>query len=317
MANLSIIIPIYNEEENIPQLLEKTRAACEALQKTYEIILVDDGSRDDSFRLLQEQALNNKHLRVIRFRKNFGQTAAIMAGLDIAQGEIIIFMDGDLQNDPQDIQILIDKLNEGYDVVSGWRKRRKDPFFTRVLPSKMANGIISFFTGVRLRDYGCTLKAYRYDVLKDVRLYGEMHRFLPFYAALAGAKICEVPVQHHPRVHGKSKYGLSRTFKVLLDLLTISFLGGYSQKPIYFFGGAGVIALASGVLLAFYTLYQKLAFGIYVHRNPLVLLGGILFLGGLQFLLMGVLAEMLMRTYHESQSKPTYLVKEMVGVGKS
>lgn len=306
---LSVLIPLYNEEESVGLLCERVLSACRKLNVTFEVVLVDDGSKDRTFSLLEPIAKQHHEIKVIRFRKNYGQTAAISAGIDAALGDIVVMMDGDLQNDPDDIGMLLAKMNEGFDLVSGWRKNRQDDYFTRILPSKMANSVISYVTKVHLNDYGCTLKAYRRDILKDFKLYGEMHRFLPFYASLAGARICEVPVQHHARKFGVSKYGLSRTFKVLLDLVTVRYLGKYAQKPIYAFGGIGIFCIVLGVLIALFTLYLRLADGIFVHRNPLILLASILFVSGIQFFVMGLLAEIILRTYHESQDKPIYSVK--------
>lgn len=310
MPQLSFLIPLFNEEDNVDALCAELRDVCGKLNQSYEIIIVDDGSTDRSFEKLQTQAKSDSHLRLVRFRRNFGQTAAVSAGLHHAQGQVIIMLDADLQNDPHDVPALLHKLDEGYDVVSGWRKNRQDAFLSRILPSRIANFIIGCWTGVPLKDYGCTLKAYRREVLQDVRLYGEMHRFLPYYAFLSGAKIVEIAVNHRPRTHGKSKYGISRTVKVLLDMITIRFLGRHAQKPIYLFGGIGSASIALGVVIAAFTVFERIAWNIYVHRNPLILLASLLGLAGLQFMLMGLLAEILMRTYHESQSKPTYLVRE-------
>lgn len=306
---LSVLIPLFNEEESVGLLCDRVLQSCRSLNISFEVLLVDDGSKDRTFTLLEPIAAKNKEIKVIRFRKNYGQTAAISAGIDAASGEIVVMMDGDLQNDPDDIGMLLAKINEGYDLVSGWRKNRQDAYFSRILPSKMANAVISYVTKVKLNDYGCTLKAYRREILKDFKLYGEMHRFLPFYASLAGARICEVPVKHHARQFGVSKYGLSRTFKVLLDLVTVRYLGKYAQKPIYAFGGMGIFCILVGIALALFTLYLRLADGIYVHRNPLILLASILFVSGIQFFVMGLLAEIILRTYHESQDKPIYSVK--------
>ena len=239
--NLSLVIPIYNEEESLPLLFDAIHNALDSLPRTWEVILVDDGSRDKSLDVLRDLAKKDpKHIRVVAFRRNFGQTAAIAAGIDHAKGEIIVLLDADLQNDPADIPMMLDKLDEGYDVVSGWRVNRQDTYITRTLPSNLANGLISRVTGVELHDYGCTLKAYRREVLTGFRLYGEMHRFIPVFAHAVGAKIVEVPVHHHARQFGEAKYGLERTFKVLLDLFTVKFLLSYSSKPIYLFGGTGI-----------------------------------------------------------------------------
>jgi glycosyltransferase involved in cell wall biosynthesis len=309
-VDISVVIPIYNEEESIPPLYQALTAALEKIGRSYEIILVDDGSRDGSYAALCRVAEADKRVKVIQFRRNFGQTAAMAAGFDHAQGRVIIPMDGDLQNDPNDIPLLLEKIEEGYDVVSGWRKNRQDKTLLRKIPSRIANWLIGLVTGVKLHDYGCSLKAYRAEVLKGTRLYGEMHRFIPALANLMGAKITEVPVTHHARKFGKSKYGLKRTFKVLLDLLTVKFLSDYSTKPIYFFGGVGVTLCAGGVLAGLETLWAKYFQGVEVHKNPYILIAIFLFSLGVNFLLMGLLAEILVRTYHESQAKPIYWVRE-------
>lgn len=318
--DVSIIIPCYNEIESIPHLMEALDDTVEklrGLEKTVEVVIVDDGSRDGSFGCLKEQAGRRDYLVVVGLRRNFGQTSAMSAGIDHSSGRVIVFMDADMQNDPGDIPMLLEYIDEGYDVVSGWRKDRKDTFITRRLPSVTANWIIGKVGGLRLHDYGCTLKAYRRDVLGPVRLYGEMHRFLPLHASWIGADIHEVVVRHHPRKHGKSKYGLVRTFKVLLDLLTVKFLGSFSTKPLYLFGGMGMSLCFIGVVFAALALYQKFAHGAWVHRNPVILLAVFLFLIGMQLLMMGLLGEMVIRTYHESQEKPTYHVKEVVEAGEA
>ncbi|HEX3000501.1 MAG TPA: glycosyltransferase family 2 protein [Armatimonadota bacterium] len=309
---LSIVVPVYNEEENLNALQEQLNTALASLGKSYEIIYVDDGSRDLSFSVLQTLAVENPQARVIRFRRNYGQTAAMAAGFDSARGEVIIPLDADRQNDPQDIPRLLAKLNEGYDVVSGWRQKRQDKAITRKLPSRMANALISLITGVQLHDYGCTLKAYRASILKDVRLYGEMHRFIPALAALEGARVTELPVHHHPRVAGKAKYGLSRTFRVFLDLLVVRFLGGYGTKPIHLFGGMGISLCGAGIAAGLLTLYQKIWLGVKAHRNPLLMLAVFLFILGVQAIMMGLLAELSIRIYHESQGRPTYRVAELL-----
>jgi glycosyltransferase involved in cell wall biosynthesis len=277
--------------------------------------LVDDGSRDDSLSLLREYAQKDPgHVRVISFRRNFGQTAAIAAGLDYALGGTIILLDADLQNDPADIPMLLDKLNEGYDLVSGWRKSRKDNALTRNLPSMVANWLISRVTGVHLHDYGCTLKAYRRDVLEGFRLYGEMHRFIPVYASSVGAKITEMPVNHHPRRFGKAKYGLERTAKVVLDLFTVKFLVSYSSKPIYLFGGAGGMLMIISTIMMIYLFVRRFVSLIGVTGSPLFQVSVMLFILGFQSMLMGLIAELLVRTYHESQRKPTYTVRTMINL---
>ncbi len=315
---LSLVIPVYNEEENVPLLHQSiSEVLCEQ-GFGYEVIYVDDGSKDKTFSQLQRIALSDQHVQAIRLRRNFGQTAAISAGVAHSTGEILIFMDGDLQNDPIDIPRLLTKLDEGYDVVSGWRKHRKDASLSRKLPSWIANQLISKVTGVYLHDYGCTLKAYRRDVFQHIRLYGEMHRFIPAYAALTGAAIAELEVTHHPRRFGVSKYGISRTVRVMLDLLTVKFLGSYSTKPLYAFGIPGLISLAFGTLLSGWALGQKLLPPhVRVHRNPLLPLS-LHFSGfGLQGIMMGLLAELLTRTYHESQGKSIYVVKNIISIHRS
>jgi len=318
LPELSIVIPLLDEQDNLRTLHERLTQALTDTRMSYEIIYVDDGSRDNSFNLLRDLANqgSNERVKVIKFRRNYGQTAAISAGIHHAQGEVIITMDADLQNDPRDTPRLLAKLAEGYDVVSGWRKNRKDKLLTRKIPSWMANRLISDITGVALHDYGCTLKAYRAGLLKSVRLYGEMHRFIPAYAALEGARVTEIVVGHHARKAGKSKYTLARTFKVLLDLLVVKFLSSYATKPIHLFGGLGVLSCLGGILAGAATLYDKFVNDVYVHRNPLILAAVFLFLLGTQFIMMGLLAELMVRTYHESQNKPTYAIAESVGFPK-
>jgi glycosyltransferase involved in cell wall biosynthesis len=313
---LSVILPVYNERENVPLVHEQVTAALEELRRPYEIIYVDDGSTDGSYAALEQLAKQDKRVVVIRFRRNFGQTAAMSAGIDHSQGDVIVLMDADLQNDPADIGRLMQKIDEGYDVVSGWRKHRKDKFLKRKLPSKIANGLISRVTKVRLHDYGCSLKAYRREVLDGVRLYGEMHRFIPAYASWAGAAITEIPVNHRARKYGKSKYGLSRTIRVVLDLITVKFLGSYSTKPLYWFGFisffTGILGfLATGLLLwqRFTPPYVK------IHDNPLLELSAFMFMAAVQLVLFGLLAELQMRTYFESQGKATYTLRTIVADG--
>jgi len=308
----SIIVPVYEEEENIPILHERITEAMKALDSSYEVVYVDDGSHDGSYARLLEISERDPNVTVVQFRRNFGQTAALAAGIDNSNGEIVIFMDSDLQNDPVDIPRLVAKIEEGYDVVSGWRVNRQDAALSRKLPSKIANGIISWVTGVRLHDYGCTLKAYRREVIEHIQLYGEMHRFIPAHAAWVGASIAEIPVEHHARLYGKSKYGLARTLKVVLDLLTVKFLGSYSTKPIYIFGGLGVVSILFSVLSITVACFDKLLNGVSLIQSPLLLLSAMLFIVGVQLILMGLLAEIGVRTYHESQSKPTYVVRRVV-----
>ncbi len=314
VPDVSIILPVYNEEENLPILFQQIFAVLNNLEQEFEVISVDDGSSDGSYKVLQELAQKEPRIKVISFRRNFGQTAAISAGIDNSRGEIIILMDSDLQNDAKDIPRLLKKLDEGFDVVSGWRKNRYDAALKRKLPSAIANRIISFVTGVHLHDYGCTLKAYRRGVFSQARLYGEMHRFIPAYAYWAGAKITEMEVTHHPRIYGKSKYGLGRIVKVLLDLTTVKFLSSYSTKPIYIFGGVGFVSMLGGILSGILVLYHKWFRKIYAHRNPFLLLALFLFLVGLLFLMLGLLAELLVRIWYESQGKTTYAIKDTVNI---
>lgn len=312
MTDLSIILPVYNEEENIQNLHAKIINVLTKLDRSYEIIYIDDGSSDKSFEILAEIAKVDKRTKVIQFRRNFGQTAAISAGIEYSQGDILIPMDADLQNDPEDIPRLLEKIDEGYDVVSGWRKNRHDKLIKRKIPSILANRLISWITGVHLHDYGCTLKAYKKEVIKDIKLYGEMHRFIPVYASWRGGKITEIVVIHHPRLHGKTKYGLSRTLKVILDLFTVKFFGSYATKPIYAFGGVGALLCFSGFIIGFVTIFQKYLYGIWVHKNPLLLLAIFLDILGVQLIMMGLLAEIIIRTYYESQNKPIYLIKKII-----
>ncbi len=316
-VDLSVVVPCYNEEELVGSLVEELDHFVAEFRQTgrdVEVIVVDDGSTDRTYPLLVQAASKRPYLKLIRFRRNFGQTAAMTAGFEAAAGEVIVPMDADLQNDPADIPKLLTKLDEGYDVVSGWRKDRKDKFLTRKLPSVLANKLVSWAGGLKLHDYGCTLKAYRRDVLEPVRLYGEMHRFIPIYAKWAGARVTEVLVNHRPRTAGRSKYNLGRTFKVLMDLVTLKFLGDYSTKPLYMFGGLGTLFCTAGVACAVTTLVQKYTTGAWVHKNPLLLLAVFLFLVGMMMFSMGLLAELLVRVYHESQGKPTYLVRETVNM---
>jgi glycosyltransferase involved in cell wall biosynthesis len=306
---ISVTIPIYNEAENIPTLVARVTESLSGLGRPWELILVDDGSTDDSAALLDRAADENPRVKVIHLRRNFGQTAAMMAGISFAAGDIIIPMDGDLQNDPDDIPRLLAELDRGYDVCSGWRKSRQDNRLSRNLPSIIANRLISAISGVHLHDYGCTLKAYRADVLKGVKLYGEMHRFVPIYASWQGAKVTEIPVQHHPRRFGKSKYGLERTIKVVLDLIVVKFLSRYSEKPMYVFGGFGILSLFLGLLAAAVATYLKVFRGISFVQTPLPLMSLTAGMIGFMCILMGLLAELMTRTYHESQGKPVYLIR--------
>lgn len=310
--DLSIVIPLYNEEENVEQLYTQLKAALEGTGQEYEIIIVDDGSTDGSFDILKRLHEVEERLKVIRFRRNFGQTAAFAAGFDRSQGEVVITLDADLQNDPADIPLLLDKIEEGYDVVSGWRLHRQDPFLTRRLPSMIANWLISQVTGVHLHDYGCSLKAYRREVVKNVQLYGELHRFIPAIANWMGVSVAEVPVRHYSRRFGKSKYGLSRTARVMLDLLTVRFLLSYSTRPIHIFGGLGLISFVGGIGLGGYLSFVKFALGQKIGDRPLLLLAILLMVMGVQLISMGLLGELVVRTYYEALDKPTYAVREVL-----
>jgi glycosyltransferase involved in cell wall biosynthesis len=313
---ISVFLPVFNEEPNLRPLHEKLDQALRQLGRSAEIVYVDDGSTDGSLEVLREIAARDPRARVIALRRNYGQTPAMAAGIHAARGRVLIPMDADLQNDPVDIARLLEKLDEGYDVVSGWRKNRKDPLFTRKIPSMMANWLISKIGGVPLHDYGCSLKAYRRESLADVHLYGEMHRFIPIYASWSGARVAEIPVEHHPRTMGKSKYGLSRTIKVVFDLMTIKFMASYQTKPIYVFGSFGMLAFLVSVLGGLYAVFLKLFHKADFVQTPLPILAIVMFAVGIQFLLMGLLAEMLVRTYHESQAKSIYAVREKIGFGE-
>lgn len=312
--SLSVVIPVFNEEDNVEALCNKTISSLNQLGHSWEIILIDDGSTDTSYAKLEKIASGQSSLKVIRFVRNFGQTAALAAGIDYSSGEIIIPMDADLQNDPADIGKLLDKLDEGYDVVSGWRKERQDEFITRLIPSWIANKIISVISGVKLHDYGCSLKVYRREVLQDVKLYGEMHRFVPIYASWEGAKVTEMPITHYPRRFGKSKYGISRTFKVVLDLVTVKFLSTYFTKPIYVFGMAGFACLGISLAAFAWMVVLKYFYNTTFVETPLPILVAMFFVVSIQFMLMGILAEILMRTYHESQDKRIYKVKSSLNI---
>lgn len=311
---LSIIIPIYNEEENIGPLYEGLVRALSSCNIQYEIIFIDDGSCDGSAAALSELTSKDSKVKLINFRHNFGQTAAMMAGIDYASGDVIIPMDGDLQNDPADIPKLLAKLDEGYDVVSGWRKNRKDSALIRNFPSHVANWLISKAFGVKLHDYGCSLKAYRKDVLKEVRLYGEMHRFIPVYASWQGGKVTEIPVDHHPRLHGNSHYGLERVMKVLLDLVVLKFLVKYANKPIYVFGGFGLISIAISFATGLFAVYLKIFEAKSFISTPLPLLVVMAFITGIMSILMGLLSEVIMRTYYEAQHKQVYVIRDTVNL---
>ena len=310
--DLSVVIPIYNEAENIEALHQEVTGAVADLGLDYEIVYVDDGSSDQSFTLLAAIAQRDPRAVVVSFRRNFGQTAAMSAGFDHARGKIIVTMDGDLQNDPQDIPKLLAKLNEGYDIAAGWRFDRQDAYLTRKLPSRLANGLISRITKVELHDYGCTLKAFRQEVVQNIRLYGEMHRFIPAIASWMGVNIVEVPVNHRARRAGVSKYGLGRTVRVVLDLITVKFLLTYATRPIQIFGLWGLMAGGVGVLLALYYAVQRLFMGVPLGNKPGLLLAVLLIFIGVQLISIGLVGEMQVRTYYETQQKPTYTVRQVL-----
>ncbi len=311
---LSIVIPLYNEEESVEKLYQSLKDVMENLPYEYEIIMIDDGSIDSTLQELSELASRDNKLKIISFKRNYGQTAAMSAGFEYASGDIIITMDGDLQNDPTDIPLLLEKIQEGYDVVSGWRKDRKDPFLSRKLPSKIANYIISTVTGVHLHDYGCSLKAYKKDIAKNFRLYGDMHRFLPALAKGLGAKITEVPVKHHSRVYGKSKYGIGRTVRVILDIFLVKFLNEYINKPLYVFGGVGFLFLVFGLLSGLYLTYDKFINHQEIGQRPLLFLTVLLIISAFQFISTGIIAEVIIRTYYESQDKKPYRIKKFINL---
>jgi glycosyltransferase involved in cell wall biosynthesis len=309
----SIVVPFFNEEASIPALCKKIRAVMDAIREPYEMVFVDDGSLDATYKALLAIFENDARVKLIRLRRRFGQTAALKAGFDWAQGEFIISMDGDLQHDPDEIPTFIEKLNEGYDVVSGWRAHRKDAWLTRRLPSNVANWMMARFSGVNLHDFGTTFKAYRKEILDEVHLYGELHRFIPALASKLGARIVEVPISNPQRKNGKSNYGLGRTTRVFLDLLSVSFLGGYSTRPLQFFGLLGLLSTGIGMALNLFLLYRKLFLhqSILIEHGPLLLLGIALIVSGVQFLSFGLLGEMLARVYYETQNKPIYSVREI------
>lgn len=315
--DVSLIVPFLNEKENLPDLCRDITKHMHATGLAYEVILIDDGSTDGSDQTAQDLARDDTHIKLIRFTRNFGQTAAMAAGFRYARGRIYVALDADNQNDPADIGLLLKKIEEGYDVVSGWRKNRKDLWLTRRLPSSLANALISKITGVHLRDYGCSLKAYRAEYIDAVGLYGEMHRFIPAYASMVGAKVVEVAVNHRPRTRGVSKYTIARTFKVIMDLITVKFLSHYATKPSYLFGGIGFLLCFGGIASGLEVLVEKFAVGTFAHRNPFLLLAVFLFILGVQLVLMGLIAELLVRTYHESQGKPTYLISRTVNMSDS
>jgi glycosyltransferase involved in cell wall biosynthesis len=314
-VEVSIVIPLYNEIENITALYDAIMPIVSSLGKNTEVIFVDDGSTDGTFEQLKIIQASEPSVWVIRFRRNFGQAAAFSAGFDLARGRVIVTMDGDLQNDPADIPVLIEKIDQGYDIVSGWRVKRKDNYITRRLPSMIANSLISRVTGVKLHDYGCSLKAYRKEVVKNIRLYGELHRFIPAIASWMGIQVAEVPVNHFPRLHGRSKYGLGRTMRVMLDLITVKFLLDYATRPLQLFGLAGMFSFMIGLVISGYLTILRLFFGVGLSNRPILLLGVLLIILGVQLVLMGLLGELIVRTYHESQDKPIYAVREILGGG--
>ena len=311
--DVSVVVPVYNEVESVPHLLEAIASTMKASELTYEIICVDDGSKDGSADFLKQQATQRNDLKAVLLRRNYGQTAAMAAGFKYATGKAIVTLDADLQNDPADIPDLLAKLDTGYDLVSGWRKQRQDAALTRLLPSKIANKLIGMTTGVKLHDYGCSLKAYRSELVADMNLYGELHRFLPALAFIEGARIGEMPVRHHARRFGRSKYGLWRTFRVLMDLLTISFMKKFLTRPMHVFGLFGLLSLVLGTAIGLYLTFLKLGLGQSIGNRPLLILSVLLFITGVQLFCFGLLAELLMRTYHESQGRPIYRVREVVG----
>jgi glycosyltransferase involved in cell wall biosynthesis len=314
--SVSVVVPLYNEEENVEELHSRLKAVLDSIDAEYEMIFVDDGSTDGTLSLLQKIQSGDNNVVALSLRRNFGQTAAFAAGFDYARGDVVVTMDGDLQNDPADIPKLLAAIKD-HDIVSGWRRRRKDPFLSRRLPSIIANRLISKVTGVSLHDYGCSLKAYRRDVIKNLKLYGEMHRFIPAVAKWYGVKIAEVETIHHPRLRGKSKYGISRTVRVVLDLITVKFLLSFSTRPLQFFGPVGIFSGALGGLISLYLSFQKILMGEDIGGRPLLLLGALLIIVGIQFIGMGLLGEMMVRVYHETQKKPIYVIKKVIGPGNT
>lgn len=311
--DISVILPVYNEEENIKEMHAEIDAVLKEMGKSYEIIFINDGSNDLTLNRLVEIQEQDPHSVVVEFRRNFGQTAAMSAGFDLARGEVVFSMDSDRQNDPHDIPMMLAKLEEGYDLVAGWRHERQDGLFLRLIPSKIANKLIGYTTDVKLHDYGCSLKAYRWDIVKQLSMYGEMHRFIPAIASWVGARIAEVKVNHRARTAGISKYGISRTFRVILDLITVKFMMNYSARPLQFFGAIGLLSTSLGVMIGLYVSIQKLFFDVSLGGRPILLLAVLLVFIGLQFITSGLLAEMMTRTYHESQDKPTYNIRKIYG----
>jgi len=313
-GSLSVIIPLFNEQDNVAPLCADLVKVLQEVGRPFEVLLINDGSHDRTGEVARQLAEQDKRIKLISLLRNFGQTAAVMAGIDHASGDIIILMDGDQQNDPRDIPMLLAKLDEGFDVVSGWRKDRKDLALTRKLPSFIANRLISWISGVHLRDYGCTLKAYRQEIIKGIRLYGEMHRFVPIYCAWLGGKVAEIPVRHNARIHGKSNYGLERVLKVVLDIIVVTFLDRYGTRPIHLFGVFGIVTIALSLLAAAGALYLKFVEGIHFIRSPLPLLAALCFITGFMSILLGLLAELVMRTYFESQGKSVYMIRSRLNI---
>lgn len=314
IPKFSLILPVHNEEENINPLIDEIQSSCDALGLPYEALFIDDGSTDASFDILKKNTERFPQMKVIALRRNYGQTAAIVMGIEHATGEVLIPMDADLQNDPADIPLFLQKMAEGHTVVSGWRRNRQDRFWTKVLPSRVANSIISYITGVKLHDYGCTMKAYRKDFLQNIHLYGEMHRFIAAYAIQYGGRVTEIVTHHRPRKFGKSKYGIRKTFKVVLDLLVVKFLNDYFNRPMHFFGGAGLISIFLGIIAALAALVYKFTGQKTLIETPLPLITALCWIIGIQFILMGLLAEIIIRTYHETRKKSPYLVKEKINL---
>ena len=314
IKKVSIVVPAYNEETSLKVLLDELGYFLKSFEYNYEIVFVDDGSTDNSYNILKDAALKNPNYKVLRLRRNYGQSAALLAAIDNSTGDVIVPLDADLQNDPNEIPKLLNLISEGYDLVSGWRKNRQDRMLDRKIPSMIANKLISLVSGIKLHDYGCSLKAYKKDVLDGVRLYGELHRFLPICASWNGAKVAEIEVNHRPRIFGKSKYGITRTYKVVLDLIVLKFLSDYSTKPIYFFGGFASVCFISSILLAIWAFYLKLFRNIDLDGTPLLIFSAVFVIVSVQLLLIGILADLVMRTYFESQDKKTYQIKESVNL---
>jgi glycosyltransferase involved in cell wall biosynthesis len=312
---LSVVIPVYNEEGNLESLYRELKEVCSGVGRSYEIIFVDDGSGDGSFLVLASLQKKDRMVKVLRLRKNFGQTAALSAGFDYARGEVIVSLDADLQNDPRDIPSLLAKIEEGYDIVNGWRRKRKDRFLTRRLPSSLANWLIARMTGIKLHDFGCTLKAFRSEVIKSIRLYGELHRFIPAIASNIGVRIAELPVNHRPRLRGKSKYSIFRFVKVILDMLTVRFLMSYSTRPLQIFGLFGLISGLVGILLLAVMSYQRLVLKVGLGNRPLLLGAILLTMLGVQFITLGLLAEIMVRAYHEATGKTIYFIRQVLDAG--